>query len=125
MGRIVPIPKTDSPSNSTSGYRPISILPVVSKVLERHVKTVIDDYLAENSPISCHQWGFMPHRSSTSALISVIHDSVADPGFTEGGFRTVMRATRTRKILGATPTFDKPRPQNAFRKYSYRGHVAT
>ena len=74
MGRIVPIPKTDSPSNSTSGYRPISILPVVSKVLERHVKTVIDDYLVENLPISCHQWGFMPHRSSTSALISVIHD---------------------------------------------------
>ena len=50
--------------------------------------------------------------------------SVADPGFTEGGFGTVMRATRAaRKILGATPTFDKPRPQNAFRKY--RGHVAT
>ena len=33
------------------------------------------------------------------------------------------RNPRTRKILGATPTFDKPRPQNAFRKY--RGHVAT
>ena len=36
---------------------------------------------------------------------------MADPGFTEGGFRTVMRAMRARKILGATPTFDKPRPQ--------------
>ena len=74
LARVVPIPKTDTPSTSTSGYRPISILPIVSKVLERHVKEIIDVYLAENSPISNHQWGFMHHRSSTSALISVIHD---------------------------------------------------
>ena len=61
----------------------------------------------------------------TIIMVTYIHiSSVADPGFTEGGFRTVMRAMRVRaKILGATPTFDKPRPQNAFRKY--RGRVAT
>ena len=72
--RIVPIPKTDSPSASVSGYRPISILPIVSKVLERHVKELIEVFLADNAPISKHQWGFMHHRSSTSALISVYHD---------------------------------------------------
>ena len=65
--RIVPIPKTDSPSVSASDYRPISILPVVSKVLERHVKEFIEEHVAENAPISKHQWGFMHHRSSTSA----------------------------------------------------------
>ena len=70
----VPIPKTDTPSTSTSGCHPISILPIVSKVLERHIKEIVHEYLAENSPISNHQWGFMHHRSSTSALISVIHD---------------------------------------------------
>ena len=70
-GRIVPIPKTDRPSSSAGDYRPISILPIVSKVLERHVKSLIDDYMTENAPISKHQWGFM---SSTAALISVIHD---------------------------------------------------
>ena len=30
------------------------------------------------------------------------------------------RNARARKILGATPTFDKPRPKNAFRKYIQR-----
>ena len=63
-------------------YRPISILPIVSKVLERHAKEIIDNHLAESSPISNNQWGFMHHRSSTSALISVIHDwlSALDSG---------------------------------------------
>ena len=46
----------------------------MSKVLERHVKEFIKEHVAENAPISKHQWGFMHHRSSTSALISVIHD---------------------------------------------------
>ena len=71
--RIVPVPKSDSPSTSVSGYRPISILPIVSKVLERHVKD-IDEFLTEVYPISDYQWGFMHHRSSVSALIAVIHD---------------------------------------------------
>ena len=79
VARIVPIPKTDSPSVSASDYRPISILPVVSKVLEHHVKEFIEEHVAENAPISKHQWprGFMHHRSSTSALISVIHDWIS------------------------------------------------
>ena len=74
MARVVPIPKTDNSSTSVTAYRPISILPIVSKVLERHVKNILDDHLAENHPISSHQWGFMHHRSSTSALIAVLHD---------------------------------------------------
>ena len=72
--RIVPVPKSDSPSASVSGYRPISILPIVSKVLERHVKDIIDKFLTEKYPITDYQWGFMHHRSSVSALIAVIHD---------------------------------------------------
>lgn len=67
---VVPIPKTVNPSSSVSNYRPISILPVISKVMERHVKEIIDDHLALSNPISSHQWGFMHHRSSTAALIT-------------------------------------------------------
>ena len=47
----------------------------MSKVLERHVTSLIDDYMAENAPyISKHQWNFMHHRFFTAALISVIRD---------------------------------------------------
>ena len=74
LARIVPVPKSDCPSTSVTGYRPISILSIVSKVLECHVKDIIDEFLAQSCPISDCQWGFMHHRSSVSALIAVFHD---------------------------------------------------
>ena len=73
MGRIAPVPKgTDR--TSLSGYRPISILPVISKVIERHVKSIIETHLQHNAPISDRQWGFMSSRSTMSALIKVVDD---------------------------------------------------
>ena len=42
--------------------------------MERHVSDIITDHVCKNFPISDHQWGFMHHRSSTSALIAVLHD---------------------------------------------------
>ena len=82
LARIVPVPKSDCPGTSVTGYRPISILSIVSKVLERHVKDTIDEFLTQTHPISDCQWGFMHHRSSVSALIAVIHDwlSALDSG---------------------------------------------
>ena len=71
--RITPIFKTGDPALA-SNYRPISILPIVSKVLERHIYTLVFDHLAANSPISPYQWGFMPKRSTTSALCTLTHD---------------------------------------------------
>ena len=70
VARIVPIPKADDMSSPVN-YRPISILPIVSKVLERHISSIIMDYLEDVSPISANQWGFMPGRSTTSALLSI------------------------------------------------------
>ena len=70
MARIVPIPKADE-MTSPANYRPISILPIVSKVLERHIASIIMDHLEEVAPISSNQWGFMPGRSTTSALLSI------------------------------------------------------
>ena len=60
--------------NTVSGYRPISILPTVSKILEHHVSNIILDHICEAYPISDCQWGFMHFHSSTSGLISVIYD---------------------------------------------------
>ena len=73
IGRIVPIPKGNN-RLLPSGFRPISILPIVSKLLERHVKSVIEKHLLENAPISPRQWGFMTLHSTVSALIKVIDD---------------------------------------------------
>ena len=71
--RITPIHKASDPS-LPKNYRPISILPIDSKLLERHVHSLIPKHLCENKPISPQQWGFMSKRSTTSALCSLTHD---------------------------------------------------
>ena len=71
--RVVPIPKGADPT-IVNNYRPISILPTVSNILEKHVKTLIEDHLRLHAPISPRQWGFMSTRSTVSALIQVIED---------------------------------------------------
>ena len=73
MARVVPIPKSTDMS-VPSNYRPISILPIISKVLERVVYQYIFQYLCLTWPISSKQWGFLPGRSTTSALLSVTHN---------------------------------------------------
>ena len=74
LARITPIPKPGKDKSRTSGYRPISILPVVSKAIEKHVKKIILDHLTTYAPISLRQWGFMESRSTISVLIKVIDD---------------------------------------------------
>ena len=73
IARIVPIPKADNRS-SPANYRPISILPIISKVLEGHISSRIMNHLESVAPISSNQWGFMPGRSTTSAILSITND---------------------------------------------------
>ena len=73
LARIVPVPKATD-MTSPSNYRPISILSIVSKLLERHVHQLLFQHLCNYSPISHRQWGFLPGRSTSSALLSVTHD---------------------------------------------------
>ena len=68
---VVPIPKKGDLSDP-SNYRPISLLPVLSKVLEH--EQLLYDNLLEYAPISTKQWGFLPGRSTTDAVLSVTHD---------------------------------------------------
>ena len=73
QARVVPIPKTGN-SSDISSYRPISVLPTVSKILEKHVKVLLQDHLKQQAPISTRQWGFMRSRSTASALVQVTDD---------------------------------------------------
>ena len=73
LARIVPVPKSGDMS-SPSNYRPISILSIVSKLLEHHVYQLLFQHLRTNYPISSKQWGFLPGRCTSSALLTVTHD---------------------------------------------------
>ncbi len=75
FARVVPIPKSGDRENPAN-YRPISILPVISKILERLIVGIMTTHLTTNSPLSTHQWGFTAGKSTTSALLSFSHDGL-------------------------------------------------
>jgi len=70
---VVPIPKVSRASN-TSDFHPISLLPILSKVRERHLCAHTKEHLSEHSPLANCQWGFQEGKSTVSALLQVTHD---------------------------------------------------
>ena len=63
---IVPIYKSGD-KTSVSNYRPISLLCILSKVLEKVMFNNIIDYVREKS--TKHQFGFLPKRSTLQQLL--------------------------------------------------------
>ena len=55
-------------------YRPVSILPIVSKVFEREVFNQVYRYISENSLLSKFQSGFCPKHSTLFALLQMCDD---------------------------------------------------
>jgi len=70
---VVPIPKASNKS-SPSNYRPISLLAVLSKVLERHIHMLITDHLTEHHMLSDNQWGFSAGKGTITALLTTTHE---------------------------------------------------
>ena len=67
---VTPIHKKDSKEDAKN-YRPISLLPIVSKVLERCMGNRFYDHLKDL--ISVLQHGFLPNRSCVTQLLLVLH----------------------------------------------------
>jgi len=68
---VVPILKKGNPEE-VSNYRPISLLPVVSKVFEYVLKNRLCVYLEENAVIPNSQFGFRSGRNTCMAVDSVV-----------------------------------------------------
>ena len=70
ISRVTPIHKTGK-KTLFKNYRPISILPVFSKILEKLVNDRLQLFLQTNSIINNSQHGFQKFKSTTSALLSL------------------------------------------------------
>ena len=69
---VVPIPKS-STVHDPKNYRPISLLSILSKVLEKHICSLILCHMEEFHPLSKSQWGFRAGRSTVTALLLTVH----------------------------------------------------
>lgn len=71
--RVTPLFKSGD-ADESSNYRPISVLPVLSKVVERHIHDSLYQYLSESNLIYKHQSGFRKKHSTETALIHIIDE---------------------------------------------------
>ena len=79
-------------------YRPISILPVISKVLERIMYNRIYKHVTENNLLYHKQFGFKKNNSTSYAIIELINqiaESFDAKTFTLGVFIDLSKAFDT------------------------------
>ena len=68
VAKVVPLPKVKNPSD-ISDFRPISLLPVLSKPLEKHMQKHMSNYIEESDLFYQYQSGFRKNHSCQTALI--------------------------------------------------------
>ena len=71
MAKVIPIYKNENPE-LFANYRPISILPSISKILERLMYNRLYNFLAEHNIISKKQYGFRENYSTYMAIIDLV-----------------------------------------------------
>ena len=64
---ITPIPKHGDRTNP-SKYCPISLLSILSKLLEKHMAQLLTEHMVVHSPKCPHEWGFCKGKSTAGAL---------------------------------------------------------
>ena len=76
MANVVPVYKKKNRSSVTN-YRPISLLPILSKVMESVINTQLMNFLEEHGILSRNQFGFRPKLGTTDLLAALQHEWVS------------------------------------------------
>ena len=69
--RVIPIYKKGD-KTLPSNYRPISLLPFLSKILEKIFKVRLQNFLDKHKVITENQYGFTPGKSTRSAVMDYL-----------------------------------------------------
>eukprot|EP00111_Clytia_hemisphaerica_P012122 TCONS_00035606-protein len=73
ISKISPIPKIES-SNEPSDYRPISILPILSKIYEKLIMIQMTNFLEHQELLSQYQSGFRKGHCTVTTCIKIKND---------------------------------------------------
>ena len=71
LAKIIPIYKAKD-KNNISNYRPISLLPVIYKILENVVHKNLYTFLEKNKVLYASQYGFRKNRSTVNAISELV-----------------------------------------------------
>ena len=92
----------------TSNYRPISLTPVISKLLEHIIHSHIMKHLEQHHILADHQHGFRAKRSTETQLIQTVYD---------------ISKSVDMAILDFTKAFDKVPHKRLIHKLKYYGII--
>ena len=77
LAKVIPIHKKGDISDMTN-YRPISLLPSISKIIEKVAYNQLSNYFLEHNLIYKHQYGFRPNHSTELAALHTIDKIITD-----------------------------------------------
>ena len=77
IARVIPLLKsTDADKTNPASYRPVSQLPLISKMTERAIQTQLLDYLEESNLLSMNHHAYRRKHSTITALVQLM-DTIA------------------------------------------------
>ena len=71
LAKVIPLFK-NGVRTLVKNYRPVSILPIFDKILEKLVNKQLVDFLEKNKILSNFQYGFQKNRSTSLAVVDVV-----------------------------------------------------
>ena len=97
LARVTPIPKGGDSTNACNN-RPISVLPIFSKIFEKLVYKQLYTYFEQNNILNDHQYGFRKDKSTAQAFlnhIQITYDSIDSGNFVISVFLDFKKASDT------------------------------
>ena len=71
--KVIPLYKHRGSQSDPSNYRPISLFPVIGKLMDDIQSSLLLHFITSNKLISMHQFGFVPRKSTVHQLVYIVH----------------------------------------------------
>ena len=72
VSKVIPLYKQKDDVLNPNSYRPITLVPILSKIMERAVYNQLMKYMTENSLLNPNHHAYRSHHSTTTAMVELI-----------------------------------------------------